>query len=50
MKIKVRDQRLPLSRKTKKFKPLRLKNRILKATIIALLVANCAQVYFYFIK
>lgn len=45
MKIRVRDQQLPLSDKTKKFKPLRLKNRILKWILGASLLANSVFIY-----
>lgn len=40
MKIRVRDRNLPLSGKTKKFRPLRLKNKVLTWLLIVSLLGN----------
>jgi len=40
MKIRVRDRNLPLKSKTKKIRPLRLKNSILKWLLAVSLLGN----------
>jgi hypothetical protein len=43
MKIRVRDQKLPLKAKTKKFRPLRFKYSIMKWLVIGLFLLNLIQ-------
>lgn len=45
MKMRVRDRQLPESAKTKKFRPLRYKNKILKYVLILSLAINLTLGY-----
>jgi hypothetical protein len=45
MKIRVRDQKLPLKAKTKKFKPLRFKYDFLKWSLGVLILSNLYFIY-----
>jgi hypothetical protein len=47
-KIRIRDHKLPENQKTKKFQPLKKKNKILKFIITTLFIGNLIQSYLLF--
>lgn len=47
-KIRIRDRKLPSSAKTKKFYPVKFKNKVLKIITIIFIITNLIQSYYLF--